>query len=203
MKIICIERNYAEHITELGREKTDYPLFFMKPDSAIVVHNRPFFYPDFSSQIEYELEVTVRICKLGKHISEKFAHTYYNEIGLGIDFTARDLQKRCTENGFPWEMAKSFDQSAILSPFIPKSKYSDLCNLNFYLTKHNETVQKGNTANMLFSIDSLISYISRFMTLKTGDILFTGTPTGAGSVQINDHLQGFLEGEKLLDFRIK
>lgn len=203
MKIICIGRNYVAHITELENKLPEEPLFFLKPDSAIVQHNRPFFIPDFSREIHYEIEVLVKISKLGKYIQEKYAHTYYNEIGLGIDFTARDLQRKCMEEGNPWEIAKSFDNSAIVSKFLSKDQFPDLQNIDFSLYKNGEIVQRGNTGDMIFSIDTVISYISRFMTLKIGDIIYTGTPSGVGPVVINDRLEGYLGNLKLLDFRIK
>ena len=203
MKIICIGRNYIDHVKELAHQIPEEPLFFLKPDSAILQHNRPFFLPDFSEEIHYEVELLVRICKLGKHIQEKYAHTYYNEIGLGIDFTARDLQKRCVEKGNPWEIAKAFDNSAVISKFIPKNHFPDINNIHFALHKNDELVQSGNSGQMIFNIDKIISYISRFMTLKIGDIIFTGTPEGVGQVNINDRLQGFIENEKMFDFRIK
>ena len=203
MKIICIGRNYADHVTELGHQRPKTPLFFLKPDSAIVQRNRPFFLPDFSNEIHYEVELLVKICKLGKHIKSRYAHTYYDEIGLGVDFTARDLQRECMQQGNPWEIAKSFDNSAIISPFVSKSNYPDLQNINFSLLKNDIKVQSGNSKNMLFSIDEIICYISQYMTLKIGDIIFTGTPAGVGSVAISDRLQGFIEEEKFFDFRIK
>lgn len=203
MKIICIGRNYPGHIVELERPLPESPLFFLKPDSAIVRRNRPFFIPAFSDEIHYETELLVKISKLGKCIQEKFAHTYYDEIGLGIDFTARDLQQQVIQNGEPWEIAKAFDYSAIVSPFVSKDKFPDIHNINFSLLKNDEVVQQGNSGQMIFTIDKIISYVSQFMTLKIGDIIFTGTPAGTGPVAINDRLQGFIEEEKFLDFRIK
>ncbi|MDL2297339.1 fumarylacetoacetate hydrolase family protein [Bacteroidales bacterium OttesenSCG-928-B11] len=203
MKFICIGRNYADHIHELGHQKPEKPLFFLKPDSAVLQRNRPFFYPDFSKDLHYEVELLVKINKLGKCIQPKFAHTYYQEIGLGIDFTARDIQKECIEKGLPWEMAKAFDNSAVLGKFFDKSYFPDLNNINFSLFKNEEKVQEGNSGNMIFHIDYIISYVSQFMTLKIGDIIFTGTPEGVGPVHINDRLEGFIENEKVIDFRIK
>lgn len=203
MKIICIGRNYSNHIYELGHQKPENPLFFLKPDSAILQRNRPFFYPEFSQDLQYEVELLVRINKLGKYIQPKFAHTYYQEIGLGVDFTARDLQKECIEKGLPWEIAKAFDNSAVISPFMDKSNLPDLNNIPFSLYKNGEQVQVGNSGDMIFPIDHIISYISQFMTLKIGDIIFTGTPEGVGKVAIGDRLQGYIGDEKLLDFRIK
>ncbi|SRR5574344_500601 len=203
MKIICIGRNYLPHIQELGHEIPTVPVFFMKPETSLIVRNRPFFLPDFSNQVEYEVELLVRINKVGKCIQEKFAHTYYDEIGLGIDFTARDLQKSCTVNGNPWEIAKSFDGSAVISEFVDKQKFNDIQNINFRLDLNGQTVQTGNSSEMIFSIDKIIAYISQFVTLKIGDIIFTGTPKGVGKVAINDRLEGFIEDAKMLNFTIK
>ena len=203
MKIICIGRNYLPHIKELGHQVPETPTFFLKPDSSVITRNRPFFLPDFSQQMEYEVEILVRIDKVGKCIQERFAHTYYHELGLGIDFTARDLQKKCIEQGNPWEIAKAFDGSAVISQFIDKEQFEDINNLNFHLDLNGTTVQSGNSGDMLFSIDKIISYVSQFFTLKTGDIIFTGTPKGVGKVAINDRLEGYLEDRKLLNFRVK
>lgn len=203
MKIICIGRNYLPHIKELGHQVPENPTFFLKPDSSVITRNRPFFLPDFSQQLEYEVEILVRIDKVGKCIQEKFAHTYYHELGLGIDFTARDLQKKCIERGDPWEIAKAFDGSAIVSQFVDKEQFEDINNLNFHLDLNGTTVQSGNSGDMLFPIDKIISYVSQFFTLKTGDIIFTGTPKGVGKVAINDRLEGWLEDRKLLNFRVK
>ncbi len=179
------------------------PIFFMKPDTALLQGGRPFFLPDFSEEVHYEVEVVVKIDRLGKNIAERFAHRYYSEVTVGIDFTARDLQRRQKERGLPWEIAKGFDNSAAIGTFVPKSDFEDLSNLNFHLDINGQTVQQGNTSDMIYTVDKIISYISRFYTLKTGDILFTGTPAGVGSVAINDHLQGYLGHRKLLDFRVK
>ncbi len=203
MKIICVGLNYHDHIEELGFSAPDEPIFFMKPETALLVRNRPFFLPDFSQEIHYEVELLVRINKLGKHIQPKFAHTYYDEIGLGVDFTARDIQERLRKEGLPWELAKSFDSSAAVSPFIPKDQFPDLSEICFSLQKNGETVQIGNSNNMIFNIDQLISYISRYITLKIGDIIFTGTPVGVGPVSINDRLTGYIEDQKMFDFKIK
>jgi 2-keto-4-pentenoate hydratase/2-oxohepta-3-ene-1,7-dioic acid hydratase in catechol pathway len=203
MKIICIALNYKNHLAEMGTEQPNVPLFFFKPDTSILLKNRPFFLPDFSQDMQYELEVVVKICKVGKHIQPKYAHTYYDEIGLGIDFTARDLQQEYSKKGLPWEICKSFDNSAAVSDFLPVHTFNNISNLNFHLLLNGNRVQCGNTSDMLFTIDELIAYISQFITLKIGDLLFTGTPAGVGKLAINDHLQGFLEGKKLLDFRIK
>jgi acylpyruvate hydrolase len=203
MKIICIATNYVEHAKELNSKVPDQPVFFMKPESAIVRNNKPFFYPYFSKEIHYELEIILHICRLGKGISEKFAHRYYDKIGLGVDFTARDIQRAQKEKGLPWEICKAFDGSAPISRFLPVTKFSDKKNINFYLLKNGIKVQEGNTGQMLFFFDQLISYVSQFVTLKMGDIIFTGTPPGVGPVQIGDHLQAFLEDEMMMDFKVK
>ena len=203
MKIICIGRDYLPHIKELGHQVPETPTFFLKPDSSVITRNRPFFLPDFSQQMEYEVEILVRIDKVGKCIQERFAHTYYHELGLGIDFTARDLQKKCIEQGNPWEIAKAFDGSAVISQFIEKEAFEDINNLNFHLDLNGTTVQVGNSGDMLFSIDRIIAHVSQFLTLKAGDILFTGTPKGVGKVAVNDRLEGWLEDRKLLDFRVE
>lgn len=204
MKIICIGRNYVEHIKELNHERPENPLFFIKPDSAILQRGQPFFYPDFSTEIDYELEVVVRINRLGKNIQPKFAYKYYNEVALGIDFTARDLQRQAINKGNPWTMAKGFDDSAVVSEFVPLSEVGKgIQELNFELRKNDTMVQHGYTGNMIFAIDELIAYISQFMTLKIGDYIFTGTPAGVGSIQIGDVLEGFLENQPMLKCRIK
>ncbi len=203
MKIIAIGRNYSDHIKELNSKRLSNPIIFQKTDSAIIRNNKPFFYPDFSENINYETEIVLKINKIGKNISRKFAHRYYNEIGLGIDFTARDLQNECKKNGLPWDMAKSFDGSAPISEFIDKQYFKDINNINFSLKLNGEYVQKGNTGHMLYSVDELISYISRFFTLKIGDLIFTGTPAGVGEVKINDRLEGYIEDRKMLDFFVK
>ena len=203
MKIICIGRNYAEHAKELGNEVPTEPVIFLKPDSAIIQKNQPFFIPEYSKEVHHEVEVVIRINRLGKHIPEKFAHKYYQEIGIGIDFTARDLQQQLKQKGLPWEKAKGFDGSAPLGNFIKKDQFPDINNLNFHLDINGQTVQKGNTQNMVFSIDQLISHVSRFFTLKIGDLIFTGTPSGVGPVAINDRLQCYLENQLLLDFKVK
>jgi 2-keto-4-pentenoate hydratase/2-oxohepta-3-ene-1,7-dioic acid hydratase in catechol pathway len=204
MKIICIGRNYAKHAKELGNSIPEEPVFFMKPDSARLPKKAPFFYPNFTNDLHYEVELVLRINKLGKNITKKFAHTYYNEIGIGIDFTARDIQQECKEKGLPWEKAKAFDYSAPMSQvFLSKTEFENLDNINFSLNKNQEEVQKGNTSEMLFNFDELIVYLSKFMTLKIGDLIFTGTPAGVGPVSIGDHLEGFIEGQKLIDLKIK
>src|SRR5210317_374965 len=203
MKIICIGRNYVDHIEELANERPKDPVVFIKPDSAVLPKEQDFYIPDFSDEIHYELEVLVKIKKVGKHINEKFAHTYYDEIGLGIDFTARDLQSRLKEKGLPWEISKGFDGSAVIGKWVDKNKFQDLNKLNFSLFKNGDLVQQGNTGLMLWSIDSLISYVSKYFMLKKGDIIFTGTPAGVGKISANDYLSGTLEGEELLTVKIK
>ncbi|MDP4275008.1 MAG: fumarylacetoacetate hydrolase family protein [Bacteroidota bacterium] len=203
MKIICIGRNYIEHAHELNNPVPETPVFFLKPDTSIIKNNRPFYYPDFSKDIQYETEVVVKINRLGKTIAQKFAHRYYDEIGLGIDFTARDLQRRCKEKGLPWEIAKAFEGSAPISKFVNKDRFSNVQLINFRLDLNGETVQSGNTKDMIFSVDRIIEYVSRFFTLRTGDLIFTGTPAGVGPVKINDRLQAYLEDELMLDFLIK
>ena len=203
MKIICIGRNYALHAKEMGSSTTEKPMFFLKPDSAILPKRNPFFIPNFSEEIHHEVELIIKIKKLGKSIDEKFAHSYYDEIGLGIDFTARDLQSKCKKLGHPWEIAKAFDQSAVVSDkFINKKEFSGT-NINFRLTKNKEIVQKGNGNDMIFSPDKIISYVSQFMTLKIGDLIFTGTPSGVGEVKINDELEGFIENTSMFKIKIK
>ena len=203
MKIICIGRNYLEHARELKNPLPGLPIFFMKHEACLVRNNKPFFLPDFSKEIHHEVELVIKITRLGKKIESKFANRYYSELGLGIDFTARDLQKKAKEKGLPWELAKAFDHSAPISKFLPLSKFEDIQNLNFHLDINGKTVQKGHSADMIFPVDDLISYVSQFMTLKTGDLLFTGTPQGVGPVAIGDHLEAYLEGEKMLDFYIR
>lgn len=204
MKIICIGRNYAEHISELKNEKPTDPVIFMKPDTAILLKKQPFFIPDFSEDVHFEVEVLVRINKVGKYVQEKFAHKYYDEIGLGIDFTARDLQQKLKEKGLPWEKAKGFDGSAVVGEkWIDKNSFSNLNNINFSLYKNDEPVQEGNTGKMLWKIDEIISYVSQFFTLKIGDIIFTGTPKGVGKVNINDRLTGFIENEQIFSINVK
>jgi 2-keto-4-pentenoate hydratase/2-oxohepta-3-ene-1,7-dioic acid hydratase in catechol pathway len=203
MKIICIGRNYANHIAELQNERPDEPVIFLKPDSAVLPDKAPFVIPDFSSDIHHEIEVIVKINKLGKYIDPKFAHKYYDEIGLGIDFTARDVQNKLKEKGLPWEKAKAFDGSAIIGDFLPKNEFSSTENITFELTNNGQTVQKGNTANMLWKIDEIIAYVSQFFTLKKGDIIFTGTPEGVAKVSPNDVLEGFIENKKVLRLQIK
>lgn len=203
MKIICIGRNYTEHINELANERPTDPVVFMKPDSAILLKNFPFVIPTFSDDIHYEVEVLVKINKVGKHIETKFAHKYYDEIGLGIDFTARDIQAKCKEKGLPWEKAKAFDGSAVLGEFYPKKNFEDVNNINFSMLKNGVEVQKGNSGEMLWKIDELISYVSQFFTLKIGDIIFTGTPAGVGKVTANDELIGMLNGKEAFKIGVK
>ena len=204
MKIICIGRNFAEHAEELGNDEPSAPVIFLKPDTALLRNNDPFFLPDFSKEIHHEIELVIKITRLGKNIQPKFAHKYYDEIGLGIDFTARDVQFELREKGLPWEKAKAFDSSAAVSKkFISKSELGDLTNLSFYLEKNGEKVQIGNTNQMLFTIEEIICYVSKYFTLKIGDLIYTGTPSGVGKVEINDELSGYLEDRKLFDFKIK
>jgi len=203
MKIICIARNYVAHAHELNNEVPGNPVFFLKPDSALVTANRPFFYPDFSKDVQYELEVVIRINRLGKSIKEQYAGRYYNEVALGVDFTARDLQTEHKKKGLPWEIAKGFDYSAPVSKFFPLADFGDIHHLSFRLDLNGKTVQEGNTSLMIFSFEKIIAYASRFMTLKTGDMIFTGTPAGVGQVAVNDRLEAYLEGKKLMDFPVK
>lgn len=203
MKIICIGRNYVAHVRELNNEVPDNPVFFMKPDSALVTANRPFFYPEFSNDVHHELEVVIRINRLGRSIEEQYASRYFNEVALGVDFTARDLQAEQKKKGLPWEIAKAFDYSAPISEFFPLDKFGDIHNLSFRLDLNGKTVQDGNTSLMIFSFEKIIAYVSRFMTLKTGDLIYTGTPAGVGPVAINDRLEAYLEGDKLMDFPVK
>ncbi len=203
MKIICIGRNYAKHIEELKNERPSEPVIFMKPDSAVLLKQYPFVIPEFSNDIHHEIELIVKINKVGKYIDTKFAHKYYDEISVGIDFTARDLQNELKTKGLPWEKAKSFDGSAVIGEFLPKSKFKSLENITFELTSNSKTVQKGNTDFMLWKIDELISYVSQYFTLKIGDIIFTGTPEGVAAVKPEDVLEGFLEGNKLFSIQIK
>jgi acylpyruvate hydrolase len=203
MKIIAIGRNYIDHAKELNNPVPKEPMFFMKPETAIIRDNKPFFYPDFSKEVHYETEIVLKINRLGKNIEERYAHRYFDEIGLGIDFTARDLQRKCQENGKPWEMAKAFDGSAPISDFFDKGAFSDINNLQFGLMLNGAQAQIGNTKDMIFNFNVLIAYVSQFVTLKIGDLLFTGTPVGVGPVKISDHLEGFIEDKKVLDFYIK
>ncbi len=203
MKIICIGRNYAKHAKEMNAAVPTTPLFFMKPDVALLRPGAPFFYPNFSKDIHFECELVVKINRVGKNIAAKFAHKYYDEIGLGIDFTARDLQQKCKENGHPWEIAKSFEGSAPISKEFIDKKTIDLNTLSFHLEKNGETVQQGTTEDMIFSIDRIIAYVSQFMTLKKGDLIYTGTPAGVGPIAIGDELTGFIGEREMLSVRIK
>ncbi|HLK97521.1 MAG TPA: fumarylacetoacetate hydrolase family protein [Hymenobacter sp.] len=204
MKILCIGRNYAEHIAELQNETPDAPVIFTKPDTALLQRNQPFFLPDFSQDIHHEIELVLRICKNGKNIEEKFAHTYFDGIGLGIDFTARDLQSKLKSKGLPWELAKGFDGSAPLSQeFKPVTDFADLKNINFRLEVNGEVRQQGNSGFMLHPFGAVISYISRFITLKMGDLIFTGTPSGVGPVRLGDQLTGYIEDQQMLELAIK
>lgn len=203
MKIICIGLNYIDHIREMNNPVPQVPVFFLKPDTSLIRNNNPFFYPDFTNDLHFELEVVIKISRLGRNISEKFAHRYYNELGLGIDFTARDLQRLCKDKGMPWEMAKAFDGSAPISNFVSKDNFKDINNLQFRLEKNDEIMQNGNTKDMIFNFDQVISYVSKFITLRTGDLIFTGTPVGVGPVKIGDRLRAYLGDELMLDFFIK
>ena len=203
MKIICIGRNYTDHIEELENERPTDPVVFMKPDTSILLKKQPFFIPDFSDDVHHEVEVLVKITRIGKHIDRKFAHKYYDQIGLGIDFTARDLQKKLKEKGLPWEKAKAFDGAAVIGKFVDKEKFENINAINFSLKNNDILVQKGNTSLMLWKIDALIEYISKYFTLKIGDVIFTGTPSGVAKIQPNDVLTGFLEGEENFKIKIK
>ena len=203
MKLICIGRNYTEHIKELENEKPIDPVVFLKPDTAILLKRQPFFVPDFSDDVHHEVEVLVKINKVGKHIDRKFAHKYYDEIGLGIDFTARDLQSQLKAKGLPWEKAKAFDGAAVLGKWLSKSDFENVDDINFSLHKNDTIVQDGNTGLMLWKIDELIEYVSKYFTLKIGDIIFTGTPAGVGRVVANDKLKGFIENEELFSITVK
>lgn len=203
MKIICIGRNYVDHAKELNNPVPSKPVFFMKPDTALIQKHNPFFYPEFSNDIHYEAELVLKICRNGKHIEEKFAYKYYNQIGIGIDLTARDLQNECKKKGLPWEIAKAFDNSAPLGEFMAVSDFNDLTNIKFSLKINGEIRQNGNSGDMIFSFDKIIAYISQFITLKIGDLIFTGTPAGVGPIKIGDHFEAFIGENKLLNFKVK
>lgn len=205
MKIFGIGMNYAAHNKELHNTLlyTEEPVVFTKADSALLSGGKPFFIPSYTSQCEYETELVVRISHLGRSISERFAHRYYDEITVGIDFTARDLQKQLCAKGLPWDLCKGFDGSAVVGTFVPVSRFRSIQDLHFHLCINGNMVQQGHTADMLHHVDKLVSYISQFFTLKTGDLIFTGTPAGVGQVHIDDHIEGYLEGEKLLEFNVK
>lgn len=203
MKILCIGRNYAEHAKELNNRIPTEPVIFSKPDSALLLKNKPFFIPDFAEDFHHEVETVVRINRIGKNIAPQFAHRYYEEVALGIDFTARDLQSELKSKGLPWEKAKAFDGSAVLSKFVNKDKFADIQNIKFRLEKNGETVQKGNTKDMVFPVNQIIAHVSQYFTLKIGDLIYTGTPAGVGSVAVNDRLQGFMEDRMMFDFLVK
>ncbi len=203
MKIICIGRNYREHAKELNNPVPEKPVFFMKPDTALLQKHNPFFYPSFSKEVHYETELVLRICKNGRHISEKFSRNYFDRIGIGIDFTARDLQAECKSKGLPWEIAKAFDQSAPIGEFLPADEFDDLGNIHFSLKINGELRQAGNTKDMIFTFEQIISYVSGFVTLREGDLIFTGTPEGVGPTKIDDHFEAFIEDRKLLEFNVK
>ena len=203
MKIICIGRNYTDHIKELANEKPTEPVIFLKPDTAILLKKQPFFIPDFSNDVHHEVEILVKISKVGKHIAKKFAHKYYDEIGLGIDFTARDLQQKLKEKGLPWEKAKAFDGAAVIGKWMSKSDFESVDSINFSLEKNGTVVQQGNTSHMLWKIDELIEYVSKYFTLKIGDIIFTGTPSGVARVETNDVLRGLIENNEMFNLTVK
>ena len=203
MKILCIGRNYADHISELNNERPSEPVIFLKPDTAILKDNEPFYHPDFSNDIHHEVEIVLKINKVGKNIETKFAHKYYDEIGIGIDFTARDIQSKLKEKGLPWEKAKAFNGSAPISGFVSKSQFTGLNNLNFHLEVNGEIKQTGNTKMMLWNFDEIIEEISKYFTLKTGDLIFTGTPAGVGKVVVGDKLTAFIEGMVMMSFEVK
>jgi 2-keto-4-pentenoate hydratase/2-oxohepta-3-ene-1,7-dioic acid hydratase in catechol pathway len=203
MKIICIGRNYTNHIAELQNERPTEPVVFMKPDSAVLLKQHPFVLPEFSNEVHHEIELIVKINKVGKYIEPKFAHKYYDEISVGIDFTARDLQDQLKSKGLPWEKAKAFDGSAVIGEFVSKEQFASLDDVNFELLKNGEVAQKGNSSLMLWKIDELVAYVSQFFTLKIGDIIFTGTPEGVASVAPNDVLEGYLEGQQLFRIQVK
>lgn len=203
MKILCIGRNYHEHVKEMKSDVPSTPVFFMKPDTALIIKNRPFYLPDFSEEIHYEAELVLKICKVGKNIRKEFAHNYYKEIGIGLDLTARDLQTKCKEKGLPWLIAKGFDNSAPIGKFRSVSSFENISDINFHLELNGKTVQKASSSEMIFSFEDIISYISNFITLKMGDLIFTGTPSGVGPLKIGDKLEAFLEGEKMLGCVVK
>lgn len=204
MKILAVGLNYESHNLEMKRTfKSSEPVIFMKPESALLKDGKPFFIPDFSNEIHYETEIVIKINRLGKNIAQEFAHRYYDQLTLGIDFTARDLQRNLKEKGLPWEIAKGFDGSAAMGTFISKQAFQNIQDINFHLNINSNTVQQDNTSKMIYSVDKIIAYVSQFFTLKIGDLIFTGTPAGVGPVHIDDHLEGYIENKKLLDFNVK
>ena len=204
MKILAVGLNYESHNLEMKRTfHSEEPVIFMKPESSQLKDGKPFFIPDFSNEIHYETEIVIKIDRLGKHIAEEFAHRYYDELTVGIDFTARDLQKKLKEKGLPWEIAKGFDSSAAIGYFVSKQEFQNIQDINFHLDINSKTVQEGNTRDMIYSVDKIIAYVSQFFTLKIGDLIFTGTPAGVGPVNIDDHLEGYIENKKLLDFYVR
>lgn len=204
MKIICIGRNYVAHAQELNNEIPEEPVFFMKPDSALLRNNEPFYIPDWTKEVHHEIELVLRVCRLGKNIEKKFAHRYFDEIGLGVDFTARDVQNELKKKGLPWEKAKAFDRAAVISnTFFPVTGFTNLRDIKFKLDINGNTIQGGNSGLMIFGFDDIISHISKYITLKIGDLIYTGTPAGVGPVKIGDRLEGYLEDKKLLDFSVK
>lgn len=203
MKIICIGRNYREHAKEMNSDLPDKPVFFIKPDTCLNRNNQPFFYPEFTKDLHYELEVVIRFNRIGRSVNKRFAHRYYDAVSLGIDFTARDLQQECKQKGLPWEIAKAFDYSAPIGEFIPKEEIEDLGNIEFRLEKNDLVVQQGNTRDMIFSFDELIDYVSRFVTFRIGDYMYTGTPAGVGPVQVGDRLKGYLNNRLMFDFFVR
>ncbi len=203
MKIICIGRNYREHAKEMNSDVPDKPVFFIKPDTCLNRNNQPFFYPEFTKDLHYELEVVIRFNRIGRSVNKRFAHRYYDAVSLGIDFTARDLQQECKQKGLPWEIAKAFDYSAPIGEFIPKEEIENLGNIEFRLEKNDVVVQQGNTRDMIFSFDELIDYVSRFVTFRIGDYMYTGTPAGVGPVQVGDRLKGYLNNRLMFDFFVR
>lgn len=203
MKIICIGRNYREHAKEMNSEVPEHPVFFIKPDTCLLRNNQPFYYPEFTKDLQYEVEVVIRINRLGRCINKRFAHRYYDAVSLGIDLTARDLQRDCKQKGLPWEIAKAFDYSAPIGDFISKEDFADIGNIDFRLEKNDVVVQQGNTRDMIFGYDELIDYISKYVTFRIGDLMYTGTPAGVGPVHIGDRLKGFLNDRLMFDFIVR
>ena len=203
MKIFAIGQNYTEHNKELDNANPTEPVVFMKPDTAVLRNNKPFYIPDFSDEVHYETELLVKINRIGKNIAPKFANRYYDEIGLGVDFTARDIQRRLKKEGKPWEISKAFDNSAVIGDFLPVSELGDVRNIEFHLDMDGQTVQRGNSGDMIFDIDTLVAYVSRFFTFKIGDIIFSGKPVGVGKVSIGNRLEGYVFSQKMFDFQVK